>query len=193
MFHVHHDLLGLERHTDARSSGRGTGIPWSSPTPVSAGLSCGSVPPGSLVRRRCGGHPTNPPRSPTLTNVTVSVMLGCSQVWLPTSMPSSTMRLAPGGVHRDFVADLKKRCPGVVVVQYAQQAVGVGAGSVVKRQRYQLGLARFLNDVAQAIPETNKAAARAEHAQRRAPRYCRHNFIPFDRHTMRMRVPAPLA
>ena len=23
------------------------------------------------VRRRCGGHPTNPPRSPTLTNVTV--------------------------------------------------------------------------------------------------------------------------
>lgn len=27
MFHVHHDLLCLERHTDARSSGRGTGIP----------------------------------------------------------------------------------------------------------------------------------------------------------------------
>ena len=25
----------------------------------------------ALVRRRCGGHPTNPPRSPTLTNVTV--------------------------------------------------------------------------------------------------------------------------
>jgi hypothetical protein len=25
----------------------------------------------ALVRRRCVGHPTNPPRSPTLTNVTV--------------------------------------------------------------------------------------------------------------------------
>jgi len=25
----------------------------------------------ALVRRRCGGHPTSPPRSPTLTNVTV--------------------------------------------------------------------------------------------------------------------------
>ena len=25
----------------------------------------------ALVRRRCSGHPTNPPRSPTLTNVTV--------------------------------------------------------------------------------------------------------------------------
>jgi hypothetical protein len=79
------------------------------------------------------------------------------------------------------------------VVQYAQQPVGVGAGSVVKRQRYQLGLVRFLNDVAQAIPETDEEAAHAEHGQRRTPRYCRHNFIPFDLHTMRMRVPAPLA
>src|SRR6202453_3496761 len=25
----------------------------------------------ALVRRRCGAHPTDPPRSPTLTNVTV--------------------------------------------------------------------------------------------------------------------------
>ncbi len=63
------------------------------------------------------------------------VMLGCSQVWLPISMPASTTRLAPRRVGGDLVADLEERRLGLVGGQNAQQPVGVGGRAVVERQR----------------------------------------------------------
>ena len=44
----------------------------------------------ALVRRRCGAHPTNPPRSPTLTNVTVPGCDMCGSAAAPETEPWST-------------------------------------------------------------------------------------------------------
>ena len=67
-------------------------------------------------------------------------MLGCSHVWLPSSMPGVDDALGACGVGRDLVADLEERRLGVVVVQDLQQPVGVGARPVVERQRHTLDL-----------------------------------------------------
>src|SRR5246500_956130 len=45
---------------------------------------------------------------PAMSSVGIVVMLGCSQVWLPISIPASAMRLAPAGLAATLLPIRKK-------------------------------------------------------------------------------------
>ena len=77
---------------------------------------------------------------PAINSGGMVVMLGCSQVWLATSMPASAMRLAPSGLAATLLPIRKNVDWGVVVPEDLQQPVGVRAGAVVERQRHAFDL-----------------------------------------------------
>src|SRR3984893_10283452 len=61
------------------------------------------------------------------------VMLGCSQVWLPSSMPASTTRLAPAGLAATLLPISKNVALALLAVRMPSRGAGGGGGGRVEK------------------------------------------------------------